>query len=294
ADALRDARLCMSTLALLGPVLTDDNCAEVVARAAFLTKSQVEHLVASIAPRPAPKEGVRLVSTPAVRRQTAPAAAVESASRRGEPQDFSAAASTGSPPLAIAPDEARAPAVPRRLSPATVQPVSAEEYSLRVTIDAAFKKDLDELRALLSHKIAGGDLSAVLREAVRCAISTHGKRKGAVEPSRKVTPPPKAPAVCARTADARDEQAPGAKRRDPIPAAVRGEVWRRDEGKCSGHGEDGRRCGSTWRLELDHIIPAALGGPSTFPNVRPERSAAESTVARDTSAIHLLRSPTRP
>jgi hypothetical protein len=105
-----------------------------------------------------------------------------------------------------------------------------------------------------------GDLSAVLREAVRCALEMHGKRKGAVEPSRKV----KAPA--AKEVDEGGQRAPMA--REPIPAAVRREVWKRDGGTCSWRGDDGRRCGSTWKLELDHVVPAALGGRSTVNDLR--------------------------
>ena len=46
-----------------------------------------------------------------------------------------------------------------------------------------------------------------------------------------------------------------------IPAAVRREVWRRDQGCCSYVARhSGRRCGSRYRLEIDHIVPFALGG----------------------------------
>lgn len=48
--------------------------------------------------------------------------------------------------------------------------------------------------------------------------------------------------------------------RRPIPADVRREVWRRDEGRCS-------RCGSRERLEYDHIIPVARGGSNTVRNI---------------------------
>ncbi|HEX8909718.1 MAG TPA: hypothetical protein VF805_10980, partial [Anaeromyxobacteraceae bacterium] len=58
------------------------------------------------------------------------------------------------------------------------------------------------------------------------------------------------------------------KTREPIPAAVRREVWKRDGGQCAWRSEDGHRCGSTWKLELDHLVPAALGGPSTVENLR--------------------------
>ena len=53
----------------------------------------------------------------------------------------------------------------------------------------------------------------------------------------------------------------GAGSRSVHPAAVRREVWRRDEGCCSYvDPHSGRRCGSRYRLEIDHIVPFALGG----------------------------------
>ncbi|HEX8907728.1 MAG TPA: HNH endonuclease, partial [Anaeromyxobacteraceae bacterium] len=143
---------------------------------------------------------------------------------------------------------------------ATLEPVSADSYSLRATVDSAFKKDLDQLKGLLAHKFPGGDLGAVLREAVKCALEKHGKRKGAVEPSRKR----KSPRPQERTAGEKARPAG----REPIPAAVRREVWKRDGGRCACRSEDGHRCGSTWKLEIDHIKPAALGGPSTVDNLR--------------------------
>jgi 5-methylcytosine-specific restriction endonuclease McrA len=48
--------------------------------------------------------------------------------------------------------------------------------------------------------------------------------------------------------------------RQPIPSAVRREVWRRDQGKCA-------RCGSREKLEYDHIVPVARGGSNTARNI---------------------------
>ena len=46
-----------------------------------------------------------------------------------------------------------------------------------------------------------------------------------------------------------------------IPVAVKREVWRRDQGCCTYvDRHTGRRCGSRFFLELDHIVPVALGG----------------------------------
>ena len=52
--------------------------------------------------------------------------------------------------------------------------------------------------------------------------------------------------------------------RGPQPASqaeIRRQVWRRDEGRCSN-------CGSTFALEVDHVLPRAAGGPSTLENTR--------------------------
>ena len=139
---------------------------------------------------------------------------------------------------------------------ATIRPVAEDTYSIHVKVDAAFKRELEELKKLLSHKVPNGDLVAVLREAIQCAIQKHGKRKGAVEPARK----PKSP----RPPTPRS----GPAARDTIPAEVKRQVWERDQGRCAWIGPDGRRCGSTFMLEFDHIEPAALGGASTVDNVR--------------------------
>jgi len=251
ADALRDGRLCMTTVALLDPLLTEENAADLVARAAFKTKAEVEHLVVSLQPRDAPKDGVRKLSD----RRDMQSAATLLASRPPEVELAGAAATSDAPLPEVLP-----PTPPRAEARPTVRPVAADTYSLRVTIDAAFKRDLDQLTELLSHKVANGDLTAVLHEALRCAIDKHGKRKGAIEPAHKrqrKSPADRATAI-----------GKPAKVREPVAAEVRRQVWKRDDGRCAWIGPDGRRCGSKWRLELDHIHPAALGGPSTLDNMR--------------------------
>lgn len=46
-----------------------------------------------------------------------------------------------------------------------------------------------------------------------------------------------------------------------IPAEIRREVWERDGGKCV-------ICGSTFNLQIDHIIALSLGGTTTLDNLR--------------------------
>jgi hypothetical protein len=53
-----------------------------------------------------------------------------------------------------------------------------------------------------------------------------------------------------------------------IPASVRDKVFARDGGKCTFVGENGKRCDSTWNIEIDHIVPFARGGNNSPGNLR--------------------------
>jgi hypothetical protein len=260
--ALRDGRLCLSTLALLGPVLTDENAGELLARAAYRSKAEVDSLVASVKPRPAPADGVRkLPERPeppceplALRIATPPTGAAEPAPPATSPLGAPRPEPLADPePVPTAAVPITAEHSPRREAPAEMHAVSENRWSLRVTIDRDLKKDLETLATLLSHKVRRGDLTAVLREAVRCAIEKHGKRKGVVAPARKRSSQPAA----------REASNPRT-----VPMEVKRQVWKRDAGRCTWTGPDGRRCDSRWQLELDHIEPPLFGGRSTVDNLR--------------------------
>ena len=277
AEPLRDGRLSLSTAVLLDPVLTEENLVELIARAAYLTQREVEVLVVSLRPRSAPRDGLR--RQPDLARRAGDSEAFGDPRGPGEVERHPTSSEALTPtPAPILTAIANPPPTPTPTATSTestsrpqaqaarptVRPVAEDTWSLRVTVDAAFKQELDQLAELLSHKVRGGDLSAVLREAVHCAIEKHGKRKGAVEPSRKrkVKAPGPAPAAAPAATP------PANRRREPVTAEVRRQVWKRDQGRCAWTSPDGHRCGSRWRLEVDHLESAALGGPSTPENLR--------------------------
>ncbi|ABS25722.1 HNH endonuclease [Anaeromyxobacter sp. Fw109-5] len=255
--ALRDGRLCISTVQLLGQVLTEENLPDLVAR------GRLPHQGRGGSPR--------RLAPGAHRSAGGPAQAARPRSSRERPG--AAAGGSGCPTCRAAGGDPRASGgcwwvaghgfrpldPPRPKARAETRAVSESDWSLRVTIDASCKEDLETLTALLSHKIPDGDLAAVLREAIRCAVEKHGKRKGAVAPQLQ------------RQRKADRDPRPSAEPVAPtstIPAAVRREVWKRDGGRCAWVAPDRRRCNSRWQLELDHIHPQALGGPSTVENLR--------------------------
>ncbi len=262
AGALRDGSLCLTTLALLGPVLTEENADDLLARAAYRTTAEVDHLVASLKPRQAPREGIRQLPAPA----RAATAAVPEAPAGGS-GDSQREARGDEPPTspegerATPGDELTSPPegerdgvrgweTPPRSRTAEMRAVSEGQWSLRVTVGRALKDDLKTLAALLSHKVRKGDLAAVLHEAIRCGIEKHGKRKGAVRPARKAASRP----------------APG--NPTAVSAEARRQVWERDQGRCAWTSPEGKRCNSRWQVEVDHVEAAARGGPATLDNLR--------------------------
>src|SRR5262245_44639793 len=63
-DQIRSARLCITTLAKLSRVITDENRAALVAEAAGKPTRQVEQMVARLAPKPVPRDVVRRTDEP--------------------------------------------------------------------------------------------------------------------------------------------------------------------------------------------------------------------------------------
>jgi hypothetical protein len=127
-------------------------------------------------------------------------------------------------------------------------PLTAERSRLHVTVSRRFLAKLEAARDARSHARPDATVEDLLEEALDLLLAREAaRREGAV--TRR--PPPARPSSP-----------------DHVPAAVRREVWARDAGRCQWPLASGGTCGSTRRLELDHVVPLALGGPSTPGNLR--------------------------
>jgi hypothetical protein len=100
----------------------------------------------------------------------------------------------------------------------------------------------------MSHRHPSGDLAVVVEQALDLLIERLEKEKlGKTDRPRAATPP---------------------KERADVTRAVRREVVERDGFQCSFVGQNGERCSSRERLELDHQVPRALGGTGDAANIR--------------------------
>jgi 5-methylcytosine-specific restriction endonuclease McrA len=142
----------------------------------------------------------------------------------------------------------RAPALPppRR---ATVEPLAYDRYAVRFTASARCRALLDRAKQLLSHRSPNADAAEVVEAALEVLVEKLEKQKF------KTTSRPRQ----------QKHAEPDSHR---VPAQVAREVRARDEDRCTYLGPDGHRCDARGFLEYDHVIPRALGGPSTADNLR--------------------------
>jgi hypothetical protein len=117
---------------------------------------------------------------------------------------------------------------------------------LELRVDEEFLEKLEQVKAMCRHQVPDGDVVKIMSRALDALASQVQKRK---------------------------------------PKTQR-DVLVRDGRECSFVGSDGRRCGETAFLEIDHKQPRALGGDDSAENLRVycrnhTRRAAEVTFGKD-------------
>jgi len=116
-------------------------------------------------------------------------------------------------------------------------------------VGSEFREELEAVRTLLGHAVPSGKREEVLLHVLRAQRKLLERRRyGSAKRSSR-------------------EKADSPANAGYISRAVRREVYERERGGCAYVGDENRRCGSTLRLEYQHIIPLACGGPSTAQNV---------------------------
>jgi 5-methylcytosine-specific restriction endonuclease McrA len=241
-EPLRDGRLCITSVVELARVITHENRADVLPRFFHASKQEAKAVAAEI--RPVYVVPARDLVT-AVPASAAPAVTQPVATGASNPAEQPVA-------MRQAGAEVRPVELSRRTAtpPPMVEPLNADARRLHVTVSKRFLEKLEVARAALSHSHPGADAEGILEAGLDLLVERAAKRKGIV--SRPRSRPSEAGSTDPRF----------------IPAAVRREVWIRDGGKCQWPTTDGGICGSTHRLQFDHVVPVARGGESTVQNLR--------------------------
>ena len=152
AEPLRDGRLCMTVLASLAKVLTDDNADQLLAEAMGKATSEVKRIVRRLDPKPIPKDVVR------------------------EAPRSSEVVST-----AVAETQSSSPVVEQPTKTEALTEMLSRVY---MTVDHEYLDLLKALRAGLSHKMPRAADFEILKESMRRTLRDMEKRQGIVDKPR--------------------------------------------------------------------------------------------------------------
>jgi hypothetical protein len=248
-EPLRQGKLCLTNVVELSKVLTAENRGEVLPRFFHVSKQEAKEVSAELKPVPAP---ARTVVTPVRAPASAPPAAQQLTADSW--LDEPAHANSGRLPQEGLSRTVNSLAPAPRNAPMVVEPKTAEQSRVHITVPRTLLKKLEAARDALSHSHPGATEAEILEAGLDLLLERSAKRKGLVKKPRKEPP-------------VRRSAPPEGSDRF-VPAHVRREVWKRDGGRCQFPLEGGGVCGSTYQVELDHIISVAKGGPSTAANLR--------------------------
>jgi len=234
---LANGDITLTTITRLASHLTDDNHEALLDAARHKSKDDVKRLVAAIDPQPDVAASIRRQATPV----PAPGHVVTDAA----------------PLLETALDESNlAPVVPpvssppcrRAPTPAFVAPLSPSRYLVKLTVGQETHDKLQRAKDLLRHVVPNGDPAAIIDRALTVLIAQLEKTKHGATNRPRTAP--------RSTSTSRH-----------VPSSVKREVWKRDEGRCTFVGAEGR-CPETGFLEFHHVVPFARGGPTSIENLQ--------------------------
>jgi hypothetical protein len=256
-EPLRDGRLCLTSIIEASKVITAENCEALLPRFFHLSKREAMGLAAELVPRPSPPSRTVVTVVPAAPAREVVAASpcpvaplpIASAGRQERPESEGPPPDPGWPDEPIAAVAAAAPPTSTG-SPCRpeVEPLGAQAHRLHVTVSGRFLGKLEAAKSALSHSRPGATPEEILEAALDLLLSQTAKRKGVVESPRSPSPRPT--------------------KANHVPAHVKRAVWTRDGGRCQWPLDSGGICGSTLRLEFDHVVPRARGGVADVDGLR--------------------------
>ena len=253
---IREGKLCLTALGDLSRVMNEENRGYIMPRFFYLSKREARAVAVEILPAEVVPRREVVTGMPGSNQHGS------SLFRPGSGPDTSVtvgpetwvtvsahALDRDRPCERAASPDPRGPARPSMDAPPSLstEPLTPELCRLHLTVSRRFLVKLEAARAGQSHAQPGATAGEVLEAALDLLLDHQARRRGA---------------------SARPQANPRASGPDHVPASVRRAVWERDKGKCQWPRHDGRRCESMHQVEVDHIYPRAMGGPSTVDNCR--------------------------
>ncbi len=220
---LRSQQVTLTSLAMIAPHLTPDNCESLLQKITGASKRETEKLIASFSPTRAKRDIVRPIAEP-----------VPESPRTGETlPENSGTMNLSGEPLVLGPTERK----------------ESKTERVRIAFDApaALAEKIERLKEIHAHKLKDGSLAEILEMAIDTLLDK-------TAPERKVEPKKKK--------QIKTLPIPSQKQARRPAISLQREVWKRDKGQCIFADGHGKRCSAKSHLQVDHVQPWALGGSS--------------------------------
>jgi 5-methylcytosine-specific restriction endonuclease McrA len=240
-EAIADQRLTLSTLLLLSPFVGAVPVEELISGLAHKSHTASREWLAARFPRSALPTRTEFVSADGSRTLVEPGttSGVNEGDAVGQLATSRVALSeTGGSANLKGP-----------LPSARTIPLSAELVAYQFTVERATHELLLRAQELLGSEVAPGDLAKVFALALKSLVREREKSRHGLHTESRGT----------SAALARGRY---------IPAQLKAQVYKRDQGQCAFTTDDGLRCECRADLEYDHIVPLAQGGRTTADNLR--------------------------
>ena len=257
---LLSGEINITTLSMISDILDQDNHEEILSKIKNKSTRQVELLVSRHRPGRISRDMIRPICI--MRRAVESPAACSTGSsaetkifnqepakggERCKSNKISSSAgtrlSTGSPPEKI---------------------ILEQRLKLGFTVSPEFMKKFNKIKSLLSSKYPEGlDFETVFELLMNNYLEKHDPENRRARRAKLASNSDKTRKGGCKT----KIKEPGRTSRYISPA-VRDRVYTRDKGRCAFVGANGTRCNSTWDLEIDHVVPFALGGDNSPGNLR--------------------------
>jgi 5-methylcytosine-specific restriction endonuclease McrA len=259
--ALADGQINLTVAARLSPVLTAENCDELIQQCSKRSSREVLALLADLELRheqPVRKPSITKAS-PFGTRVPTPAAA----SPLSQPSQLFKQGPVTAAGLMLQQESL----VVTPTAPAPVPAAATARYNLKLSISEELKGRIDRLAEVLGVGDATSHLEEILEKAVGDALT---KRDPICRQERGEARAAKAAGSAKK--DCAAEVSPCAEKAEQqgeaISAKVRAAALQRAGYRCEFIGREGHRCAARGQLQIDHVVPRACGGRGHLENVQ--------------------------
>ena len=264
-DSLGANRMSLTVAGKLAPHLNMENASELIAACEGMTRRQVEEYLVQFKHGKEVTPGIRAVSST----NTLPAPTTEEANHELTPEGSSV-------PILPVPNLHR----PVR----RIEPVKPDVFNFRFAATGAFKSKLERLAEVVGVVDVTGKLAELLDMAIEHALEAKDPqrklerrrkreaRKTSSEQDSKAAPTSALPRPDEVAITIETEIAPPVVPPKPpsryVSSELRELVFERANYHCEFVTQDGVRCDERTGLQVDHIVPHGMQGPTVLANLR--------------------------